>query len=127
MTIRNLFVFQAIAALFNGAGLVLMTETYASIYGVSLADKDAIFMAQLLGAALLSYGFVAWFARDAGASDARSAIVLGFFLSLAIGFVFALLAQLSGVLNTLGWVIVGLYFLLALGFGYFQFVKSDTA
>ncbi|NIV32089.1 MAG: hypothetical protein GWN58_22190, partial [Anaerolineae bacterium] len=73
------------------------------------------------------YCFVAWFARDAEDSAARRAIVLGFFLTGIIGFIVALLGQLSGVMNTLGWLVVGLYLVLVGGgYGYFQFVKPKT-
>jgi hypothetical protein len=126
MKLKNLFIVHSVVALFNGGSLVLAPKLYLSVYGISLSDQAAIFISQLLGAGLLAYCVVAWFARDAEASDARRAIVLGFFITLTIGFIIALLGQLSGVMNALGWVIVGLYFLLALGYGYFQFIKPDT-
>lgn len=125
MKLKYLFTVHSVVALFNGGSCVLAPKLYPSLYGISLPDPDAIFMARLFGGALLTYCFVAWFARNAKDSAARRAIVLGFFITLAIGFIVALLAQLSGVMNALGWVIVGLYFLLALGYGYFQFVKPD--
>ena len=34
---------------------------------------------------------------------------------------------MSGAMNALGWLVVGLYLLLGLGYGYFQFVKPGTA
>jgi len=43
------------------------------------------------------------------------------------GFVVALINQLSGLVNALGWSTVALYLLFALGYGYFQFKKPDTA
>jgi hypothetical protein len=48
---------------------------------------------------------------------------VGLFVYDAIGFVVALLAQLDGVMGTLGWGIVGIYLFLTLGFGYFYFKK----
>jgi hypothetical protein len=48
---------------------------------------------------------------------------LAIFVGDTIGFIVALLAQLAGTVNALGWLIVALYLLLALGFGYFQFSK----
>ena len=99
-----------------------------SLYGVSLADPSAVFVAQLFGAGLLIYCFVAWFARDAEDSTARRAIVLGFFITGIIGFIVSLLGQLSGVMNTLGWLVVGLYLvLIGIGYGYFYFIGADTA
>ena len=65
-------------------------------------------------------------ARNAEASQARKAIVLALSIGYGIGFIVALIGQLGGVVNTLGWLTVAIYLLLALGFGYFQFTKSSA-
>jgi hypothetical protein len=125
-TIRHLFTLHGVIAIVNGVIIVVVPVLYMSIFGITIESPDAIFISRLLGAALLAYGFVAWLARDAGPSDARQAIVLGFFISIAIGFVITLVAQLTGVMNTLGWALVALYFLMGLDYGFFYFVKKDS-
>jgi hypothetical protein len=40
-----------------------------------------------------------------------------------VGFVVILIGQLAGIPNTLGWSNVAIYLLLALGFGYVQFMQ----
>lgn len=125
-TLKHLFTLHAVIALANGAIIVVVPVLYMSIFGVTIEGPDAIFISRLLGAALLTYGFVGWLARDAGPSDARRAIVLGFFISIAIGFIIVLAAQLTGVMNTLGWALVALYFLMALDYGFFYFVKKES-
>lgn len=109
MKLKNLFVIHAVVALVNGAGLIAAPGPYLGLFGVSVSGADALLVARLLGAALLTYCFVAWLARDADDSVARQAIVLGFFLTAVIGFVIVLIAQLSGVLNALGWLVVAIY------------------
>ena len=37
------------------------------------------------------------------------------------------MAQLKGVVNSLGWSTVAIYLLLAIGFAYFQFTKPSEA
>ena len=125
-TLKHLFTLHGVIALVNGAFIVVVPALYMSIFGITIESPDTIFISRLLGAALLTYGFVAWLARDAGPSDARQAIVLGFFISIAIGFVITLVAQLTGVMNTLGWALVALYFLMGLDYGFFYFVKNDS-
>ena len=128
MKLKHLFIVHSVVALFHGGGFVLAPKLFMSLYGVSLADLEATYIARLFGAALLIYCFVAWFARDAEDSAARRAIVLGFFLSGIVGFIVSLLGQLSGVMNALGWLVVGLYLvLIGAGYGYFYFIKPDTA
>jgi hypothetical protein len=46
-------------------------------------------------------------------------MVLGLCVYDAAGLIVALIATLSGVLNSLGWLIVLLYLFFAAGFGYF--------
>ena len=128
MKLKHLFIVHSVVALFHGGGFVLAPKLFMSLYGISLADSEATFIARLFGAALLIYCFVAWFARDAEDSAARRAIVLGFFLSGIVGFIVSLLGQLSGVMNALGWLVVGLYLVIAGGgYGYFYFIKPDTS
>jgi ABC-type multidrug transport system permease subunit len=66
-----------------------------------------------------------WFARNSQESEARWAIILALFAYDAVGFVVSLIAVIAGVLNPLGWLIVALYLLLALGFGYFLIPKRE--
>ena len=82
-----------------------------------------VFMARLYGASLIGNLLLTWFAKNDSGSEAQRASVLGLFVYDAIGFIVALMAVLAGIMNPLGWVIVGLLLFLALGFGYFQFAK----
>jgi len=65
------------------------------------------------------------FARDAGESNARQAIVIALFVGDVLGFIVALLGQLSGVVNALGWSTVALYLQLAVGYACCQLVKPS--
>ena len=123
MKLSNLMAIKAIIVVVFGVGFVLIPTTLLSFYGVTL-DPGGVYMTQLFGAAFILLGILLWFARTASASDvALRAIVLAVAVGDTIGFIVALLAQLSGVVNALGWITVALYLLLALGFGYFRFAK----
>jgi RsiW-degrading membrane proteinase PrsW (M82 family) len=80
-------------------------------------------MGQLFGAALIGFAFLSWYARNSSDCDALKAIILAFFIGDIIGFIIALIGQIGNVVNDLGWSTVIIYFLLALGFAYFQFKK----
>lgn len=126
MTLRNLFIITAVVAVVFGAAFVLVPSPLMSLYDVTL-DAGAILVARLFGGALITLAVLSWLAKDAAESETRGAIVLAFFIGDAIGFIVALVGQLSGAVNTLGWSTVVIYLLLALGFGYFQFMKPATA
>lgn len=124
MKFSNLMIIKAIVCLVFGILLVLVPAILLSLYGITLGP-GGIFMARLYGASLVGNLMLSWFARNAADSEARQAIVLDLFVYDAIGFVVALLAQLSGLMNVLGWSIVAIYLLLTLGYGYFQFLKPS--
>ncbi len=90
-------------------------------------DAPVEYLGQLFGAALLGFAIITWSARNVPPSEARQAILLGLFAGDLAGFILALKAQLGGVVNTLGWSTVVIYLLLALGFGYFRFMKPTAA
>jgi NAD/NADP transhydrogenase beta subunit len=97
-----------------------------SLYGVTL-DPAGAMMTQFFGAAFLLLSIVLWLARNAPYSEVTlRALVLAIVIGDTIGFIVALLAQLSGVPNALGWLNVALWLLLALGFGYIRFVKKSA-
>jgi len=78
------------------------------------------FGAMLVGVALICYS-----ASSSRASALRKKVILSLFCADTIGFILALIAQLSGDMNGLGWILVALWLVLALGLGYFYFLKPD--
>ena len=126
MKLKYLFVFNAIATIMFGIGSVLMPQTLVAIFG-SMLNPAGVLMMQYGGVWLIGLGLLAWFARNATDSQARKAIILAFLICYSIAFIVALLAQVNAVLNAFGWGTVGLNLVLALGYGYFQFVKPGAA
>lgn len=123
MNLKNLFLINAIIALFFGVVFVLFPADTLAQYGVKMVPKGAILVARLFGSALLGLAIVSWFTRSF-ARDAQQNIALGLFVVAGVGFVVSLLAQLDAAVNDLGWSTVAIYLLLALGFGYFRFIKT---
>ena len=125
MKLSNLLMVNAIVAGVFGFAFILIPWQVLKFYGIQ-ADPALNYMGQLFGAALFGFAVLSWSAKNAGPSEARNAIVLALFIGDGIGFVVALMGQLSGVVNTLGWSTVAIYLLLALGFGYFKFTISSS-
>jgi hypothetical protein len=126
MKLGNLFVVNSVIACFFGLCFIFIPGRMAAQYGIAFDASFAV-IGQLFGTALLGYAILTWSARKSGESDARRAIVLSLFAADAIGFVVALIAQLKGMVNSLGWSTVAIYLLLAIGFAYFYFTKPATA
>ena len=79
-------------------------------------------MARFFGALLIGIGLILWLSRNADWNILK-VVTLSLFIADTIGFIVALVAQLAGVMNSLGWIIVAIWLLLALGLGYFRFLK----
>jgi hypothetical protein len=126
MKLGNLFVVNAVVAGLFGLALVLVPGQFLAQYGLAI-DAGFGLVAQLFGTALIGYALLTWGARKAAESEARRAIVFALFVADAIGFVVALIAQLKGLVNAVGWSTVVIYLVLAIGFAYFHFAKPAEA
>jgi hypothetical protein len=126
MKLRALMVVNAIVAGLFGIAFVIIPGQSLAQYGFT-ADPALELMFQLLGAAFIGFGVLTWAARNATDSEARRAILLALFVGDFIGFVICLIAQLGGFVNSVGWSSVAIYLLLALGWGYFRFLKPGEA
>lgn len=116
-----MFVYALVSILF-GLGFVLAPGFVLSIYGVEtgLAFR---YIGQLFGAALVSLAVLAWSLGRAPASETRRGGVLALLVGEVLGLVLAVIGQLAGALNVLGWSVVAVYLLLAAGLAYFYFIK----
>ena len=124
--LSTLMVINAVVSLVFGVGFALIPAQILSLYGVT-ADSALIYVGRLLGAAFISLGVLTWLAKNVAEAQARRAIVLALFVGEGIGFIVALIGQLAGAMNALGWSTVAIYLLLALGFGYFAFLKPSDS
>lgn len=126
MTLSALFSFNAIVAAIFGLTAVVLPGLLYSTYGLK-SDAGAQLVAQFFGAALLSDLVISWSLRNIESGPTRQTVTLAFFVQAAIGVLISLIAQLGGVLNAFGWVNVLLTGILAVGFGYFRFMRSEGA
>jgi hypothetical protein len=120
MKLNTLMVITAVVAFLFGLGFILAPAWSLSTYGVS-TDVTGTFMSRYFGAALIGYAFIAWLTRNTASKGLQS----GFFVAMVLGFAVALYDAFAGVSNALVWLNVVIYFLLAVGFGYFAFMKSE--
>jgi hypothetical protein len=107
-----------------GLGLLLFPASFMVTYGVKL-DDSGILMAKMLGSALTAFALIFYWNRSQPLSNpAKRLILLGSFIYNLLATPTLLLATLSGVMNHLGWLPVGLHIFLSITFGYFVFKKT---
>jgi len=126
MKIKNWMIGGAVICVFFGLGFSMMPATMLALYG-SAADPVGMVMARFFGSAFVTLGLLMWFARNTTEPATQRAFALAAFVGNSIGFIVALIFQMSGIPNALGWSTVTLYLIFALGFGYFLIPGSDKA
>ncbi|NLF00250.1 MAG: hypothetical protein GX601_04660 [Anaerolineales bacterium] len=102
MTLRTVFIIDAIAATLFGLGFVLAPEAAYAVFGLQL-DAGAAHITRALGLALIANAVKAWLARNSGPSVARRALVMGQVAFMALLALEDLRAVLAGVVNTAAW------------------------
>jgi hypothetical protein len=125
MKLSNFLVVKAVISLAFGIAFALVPVAVMSLYGVTL-DLGGALMARFLGACMIGIGLICWLDRNAG-PQVLQGITLALCIGDTVGFIVALLGQLSGLTNALGWVNVVIWLLLALGLGYFRFLKPSAS
>lgn len=115
----------ALVALVYGLAFILAPAGLLSLYGVDL-NVGAQFVARYLGSAFLAIATMTWLGRALSGPGLRT-ILVGDFVLTSTGTVVAIFDRLYGVGNQLVWSTLGIYLLLALGFGYFVFVKPPRS
>ena len=125
MKFSTFMVIYAVVSVIFGLGFVLTPGQILPIYGVE-PDAAMRLIGQFFGAVLISLALLSWLVRNLGVSETRRAIVLALLVGETMGFILALIGQLNGVFNVLGWSVVVVYLFFALGLAYFQFSKTAS-
>jgi apolipoprotein N-acyltransferase len=123
MTLKHLFIINAIISAVFGFGLMLAPGTVCAFYGQHL-DISGYSNTRMWGTAILGYALLAWLCRNAEDSETRRRIVLALFCYFTVGFAACLLNFWNEPQPLIAWTTPLLYLLLAAGYGYFHFIKE---
>ncbi len=117
---KTLLTITLIVELLFGVGFIVMPATLLNTFGVTLSDVG-VTLARFLGSALLGFVVLLWYGRSAEEGGTQRAVMATMFTYFSISTIFAVLAQIQGVMNAMGWTTVGLHLVLAVAFGWFLF------
>jgi hypothetical protein len=117
MSLKAVF---SIAAVLTGAlGVAWLLAPAFMLDGWGMTtDAATVYMARRYGGQFFGYADILWFARAAGASPARHAIVTGGLVVTTILAAVSLVGVLGGVAGPMAWSAVVVEALLAAAFGY---------
>jgi hypothetical protein len=97
--------------------LLFPVATLLTLAGVAL-DASGVPVARVLGAALLAFCVLLWFARRSDSAEFARGAVACMFAYYFVSAVVLLLAQLSGVMGPMGWGMVVAHSVLSVWCGY---------
>jgi hypothetical protein len=127
MSYRLMFTINAVILAIFGVLFMIMPKFVLDQFGSDVYEQS-LFVARFLGSALLLGGLFLWFLKDAAPVKMQKNIT---FLLLAFsigGFVMSILGMTSiGVLRTNGWVMLVIFGLFALVYGYMLFLQPKPA
>ncbi len=120
MRFRIVLIIDAILSVIIGALLVIIPSVLIRYFGLS-ADSHMDVDGALFGSMLILIGLVAWFARDVTDAHAQMAIVEGYTLGSLIALVVSIIAALNHTFNALGWIVVALFAISTVVYGYYWY------
>lgn len=109
-------IISAIGIVF-GLGYLLAPAQIAPIFDWK-ATPEVVLAQRFLGAHLLAWALIGWFARDYDAAPLRGVLIAGV-IGFTAGLVVTILGIQSGVINALSWPIAAAYLFGAAGSAYF--------
>ncbi|MGA2489394.1 MAG: hypothetical protein ABSF99_04300 [Anaerolineales bacterium] len=118
----TLFLVSLIVSAVFGIGFLFIPGPMLGPFGVTL-NATATTFARLFGSTLISFAILLWFARQSKVIMLKKGLVYSLFTYYLVSSILLVITQLSGLMNALGWSIVGLHVILMVWFGVFLFKK----
>jgi hypothetical protein len=118
MKLKTLLVIKALVSVVFGIPILIVPDQLMALFGLALGE-GGMFVGREYGGALLGIAALCWFARNSEGARALKAIIIFGFLYDFVNLFVSLHANLSGLMNPLGWIIVVVYLFFTIAFGYF--------
>jgi hypothetical protein len=121
---NKLFLVTLVVVVLFGTGFLFIPGPLVVPFGLVLDTVSATF-GRLFGCSLIGFAIVLWFARKSDNAEFKKAMVYSLFAYYLISAILIVVSQLNGLMNSLGWSLVGLHVILAGCFGYFMVKMAD--
>ena len=124
MSYKLMFILNAITALLFGIVFLFVPNKMLELLGAE-TYVVAVLLGQFFGAAMISLGLLLWFTKDVEDESIQKWMGISMFISALLGLIVSAIgvSPLSGVLRSNGWIIILIYLIFALGYGFLLFLK----
>ena len=123
---QALFLVTFIFEILFGLGFLIAPGTLFSTFGVTL-NPSGISVARLFAAAVLALSTLAWYARSKDSAALKVAAARTMFVYWLVSTIVSLIAQLNGLLNTMGWSTIVMHLGFLIWTGAYAFKKETRA
>ena len=123
---QALFLVTFIVEFLFGAGFLIAPGPLFSTFGVTL-DPFGISLARLFGSAVLAFSVLAWYARAKDSPTLKVAAARSIFVYWLLSTIVSLIAQLNGLLNSMGWSTIVMHLGFLIWTGVYAFKKETKA
>jgi len=120
MSYKLLFVLNAVVVVAFGLLLLIVPATGLAQFDMTVRGQE-VFMARVIGAALVSLGLLLWFAKDTDEAAQKN-----FGMAALAGTVLSLIVTIIGIATLVkgfGWVAVVVEVLFGLGYAFILFLQ----
>jgi|WetSurMetagenome_2_1015567.scaffolds.fasta_scaffold17841_6 hypothetical protein len=114
---KTLFLTYLVVEALFGLGFLFLPALLMGPMGVTL-DETSINLARMFGSLIISIPFLLYFAHKSTNLEFKKGVIYCALVYLAASTIVLLIAQLKGMMNSLGWSIVFLHFAFFIWFGY---------
>jgi hypothetical protein len=117
---QALFLTTFIVELLFAVGFIAAPGFMFSNFGVSL-DPFGTALTRLFGSALLAFCTLVWYARLSESVNTKKAALRSMFVYWLVSTILMVITQLNGLVNSMGWVTIGLHLIFLIWTGAFAF------
>jgi hypothetical protein len=119
MNYKTLFVVNAIVVAVFGALFLIAPDLTLTQFGVE-KYVPMLYVARVLGSALLMVAIMIWFAKEITEPQVQKNMAIALLIGSLVGFVLSVIGVIPtlGVIRQYGWVLLVIYLLFILGYGY---------
>ena len=120
---KTLFVIDSVVLLLIGLGYLFLPGPHIELYGATL-QPPGVAIGRFYGASMLAIAWMMWKARGSESSETIDGLMQGNILFWILSAAIALLGQVQGTFNPMGWSTIVLSVFFAAWFTYQRYIKS---
>lgn len=123
MSYKTVFVVHAIIAIAIGLFFMIVPGMALNQTGFDGRIPEKL-LSQFFGITMLTLGLVLWFLKNVTDQAVLRGLAIALLIGSVLGMIISAIGMYAGMMQKNGWLVVLVYFLLAIDYAYMLFVKS---